>query len=68
MSIEEAIRLLRAQYEKDKQCAWIYNPVAHALYEVWKKADVQPKFKKQQRTLDDIHEEALNSLDHNDYS
>lgn len=39
MTIEHAIRLLINQYEADKKNKNIYNPVAHALYEVWRIAD-----------------------------
>lgn len=39
MSIDEAIQLVREHYENDLESAYIVNPVAHALYEVWRKAD-----------------------------
>ena len=39
MTIEEAIELVRKEYENDQESAYLVNPVAHALYEVWKKAD-----------------------------
>lgn len=39
MTIEDAIEMLKAEYEKAKQQTWIINPLAYALYQVWKKAD-----------------------------
>lgn len=39
MKIDKARRLLEAEYEKAKKLEWVHNPVAYALYQVWKKAD-----------------------------
>lgn len=39
MRLEKAIELLRAEYEIAKQLEWVHNPLAFALYQVWKKAD-----------------------------
>lgn len=44
MSIDEAVELVRKQYENDIESAYIVNPVAHALYEVWKKADREKSY------------------------
>jgi hypothetical protein len=41
MTIDEAIQLVRKQYENDLESAYVFNPVAHALYEVWRKADLE---------------------------
>ena len=41
MTIDEAMKLLVEQYKKDKENEYIRDPVAHALYEVWKEADRQ---------------------------
>ena len=39
MKIDKAKRLLQAEYEKAKKLEWVHNPVAYALYQVWKMAD-----------------------------
>lgn len=41
MTVEDAIEILRTEYEKAKKQKWIINPLAYALYQVWKKADEQ---------------------------
>lgn len=39
MRIETAIRELLKEYERAKGLDFVRNPVAYALYQVWKKAD-----------------------------
>lgn len=39
MDIEKAINLLRKEYEKVVHSPYIRNPLAYALYSVWKIAD-----------------------------
>ena len=39
MTLQKAIKLLEVEYEKAKKLEWIHNPLAYALYQVWKKAD-----------------------------
>ena len=39
MSLEKAIKLLQQEYDRASRLAFIKNPVAYALYQVWKKAD-----------------------------
>lgn len=39
MQIDEAIKMLKAEYEKALKQERIYNPLAYALHQVWKKAD-----------------------------
>ena len=39
MTIEKAIRLLCREYEMAKNLEMVKNPVAYALYKVWKQAD-----------------------------
>ena len=39
MDIEEAIDLLRQEYEKAKQKPWVQYPMAYALYQTWKQVD-----------------------------
>ena len=39
MDIEAAIKKLRAEYERAKNLEFVRNPLAYALYQVWKLAD-----------------------------
>lgn len=39
MTLQKAIKLLEAEYERAKQLEYVHNPLAYALYQVWKKAD-----------------------------
>ena len=39
MQIEAAIKLLQEEYERAKTLEFVRDPVAWALYQVWKKAD-----------------------------
>ena len=39
MTIAKAITLLIEEHDKAKQKDWVRDPVAYALYQVWKKAD-----------------------------
>lgn len=39
MTLEKAIKLLEKEYEKAKGLECVYNPLAYALYKVWKMAD-----------------------------
>ena len=41
MTLNKAIKMLEAEYEKAKKCEFVYNPIAYALYQVWKKADAE---------------------------
>lgn len=43
MRIEKAIRLLIEEYEKAKRLDFVRKPLAWALYQVWKKVDVEEK-------------------------
>jgi hypothetical protein len=44
MTLEKAIKMLKAEYGRAKTKLWIRNPLAYALYQVWKVADrEQPK-------------------------
>ncbi len=37
--LEQAIELLRAEYERAKKLAYVKKPLAWALFHVWKKVD-----------------------------
>ena len=39
MTIEQAIELLRQKYDEAKNLKYVINPLAWALYQVWKEAD-----------------------------
>ena len=39
ISLEKAIELLKKEYDKAEGMDFIYNPIAYALYQVWKIAD-----------------------------
>ncbi len=47
MTLENAIDLIKQEYEKASESNYVNNPLAYALYQVWKKADreivVEPK-------------------------
>lgn len=39
MTLEQAKELLDEEYERAKKLEYVNNPLAYALYQVWKKAD-----------------------------
>ena len=39
MTLEKAIEILKAEYERALKLEWVHNPIAYALYQTWKKAD-----------------------------
>ena len=39
MTLVKAINEVTREYERAKKLDYIHNPVAYALYQVWKKAD-----------------------------
>lgn len=43
MTLEDAIEMLKTEYEKAEKQDYILNPIAYALYQVWKKADKKRK-------------------------
>lgn len=54
MTIEKAIELLKDEYEMSKQLEFIKNPLAYALYQVWKKADTEERNKRSEETMKKI--------------
>jgi len=38
MRIDRALLLVKEEYEQAKKYEWVLDPVAYALYQVWKKA------------------------------
>lgn len=41
MTLETAIKLLEQEYERAKGLPFVRNPLAYALYQMWKVADRQ---------------------------
>ena len=41
MTLDKTKKLLEEEYERAKGLAYVRNPLAYALYQVWKKADVK---------------------------
>ncbi len=39
MRIETALKLLQEEYSRAKKLEYVRDPVAYALYKIWKKAD-----------------------------
>lgn len=39
MNLDYAIELLKEEYERACQLEWVQNPLAYAVYQVWKKVD-----------------------------
>jgi hypothetical protein len=39
MTLEKALKLVQEKYESAKNLDYIHNPLAYALYKVWKMAD-----------------------------
>lgn len=39
MTLQKALKLVEEEYNKAKGILYIRNPLAYALYQVWKKAD-----------------------------
>ena len=39
VKLAKAIRTLEKEYERAKNLEWVHNPLAYALYKVWKMAD-----------------------------
>lgn len=45
MTIEKAKELLDKEYERAKRLQYVIDPLAYALYHVWKKANAERKNK-----------------------
>ena len=41
MTVEKAKQMLDKEYERAKSLGFVHNPLAYALYQVWKKADAE---------------------------
>lgn len=56
MTLENAIELIKQEYEKANDNHYVINPLAYALYQVWKKADA---IKAWNRRADNVQEEKV---------
>ena len=36
MNLDEAIEILKEEYEKANQLPWVWSPIAYAMYQAWK--------------------------------
>lgn len=52
MTLQKAIELLEAEYEKAKNIPFVRNPVAYALYKVWRMADEKRKYNSKSKQED----------------
>ena len=39
MTLEKALYMIMKEYEQAKKLPFVRNPLAYAIYKVWKKAD-----------------------------
>ena len=53
MTLDSAIVLIKAEYEKASESTYVRNPLAYALYQVWKEADKQIIMEPQETDLTD---------------
>ena len=44
MTLQKAIKLVEEEYEKAKKLEFVHNPIAYALYKVWKMADDKRRY------------------------
>lgn len=42
LTLQKAIKQLEAEYEKARKLDFVRNPLAYALYKVWKVANAEP--------------------------
>lgn len=42
MTLRQAVNMLEKEYDKAQTIDFVRNPLAYALYQVWKEADRQP--------------------------
>ena len=42
MTLTKALNMVEKEYERAKNLKYVRNPLAYALYKVWKEADKQP--------------------------
>lgn len=62
MTLEKALKLVAVKYEQGKKLDYIRNPLAYALYKVWKMADEGTVEPKEPRPPKKVSQETLNAL------
>ena len=62
MTLDRAINLVAVKYEQAKKLDYIRNPLAYALYKVWKMADKDVVKPKKNPTPKKVSQETLNAL------
>ena len=50
MNLDEAIEILKEEYEKANQLPWVWSPIAYAMYHAWERVD-----KAEMRRIRDEH-------------
>lgn len=41
MTLQKALKLIEEEYERAKKLEYVRNPLAYALFQVWRKADTE---------------------------
>ena len=41
LNLEKALKMVESEYERAKKLDFVFNPLAYALYQVWRIADEQ---------------------------
>lgn len=39
MTLDEAIEIVREEYQKALALPWVWSPIAYAMHEAWKRVD-----------------------------
>lgn len=39
MTLEQAIEILKEEYQKALSLHWVWSPIAYAMYQAWKRVD-----------------------------
>ena len=63
MTITKALNMVVDQYERAKKMEHIHNPLAYALYKVWKVADSQGNCKNDTLCIDSVNPQTKKALE-----
>ena len=61
MTLEKAIRLVEIEYERATKIGYVRNPLAYALYKVWKMVDGE-KPQKKEKVLPKTDQKTMDAL------
>lgn len=39
MTLDEALEIVRDEYQKALELPWVWSPIAYAMYQAWKRVD-----------------------------